>query len=147
MSKMVKSWNKLENSSQNVFKHRKHKFLIPRLTKLIKTNKYRKLNEIYLENISGDFSHAEDICLGLYKLMISKKNLNKLIFSSNTKTYINDIINYLIKLNKSCLNFNVIPKKNSYTPVGDNSITKKVLKWKIKKNIFKAAQEINSLKR
>ena len=128
-------------------KHRKHKFLIPRLTKLIKTNKYRKLNEIYLENISGDFSHAEDICLGLYKLMISKKNLNKLIFSSNTKTYINDIINYLIKLNKSCLNFNVIPKKNSYTPVGDNSITKKVLKWKIKKNIFKAAQEINSLKR
>ena len=44
-------------------------------------------------------------------------------------------------------NKNVIPKKNSYTPVGDNSITKKVLKWKIKKNIFKAAQEINSLKR
>ena len=79
--------------------------------------------------------------------MISKKNLNKLIFSSNTKTYINDIINYLIKLNKSHLNFNVIPKKNSYTPVGDNSITKKVLKWRIKKNIFKAALEINSLKK
>jgi len=126
-------------------KHRKQKFLIPRLTKLIKKNRSRKLHEIYLENISGDFSHAEDICVGLYKLMITKKNLDKLIFSSNKKTYINDIINYLIRLNKSHLNFDVIPKKNFYTPIGDNSMTKKFLKWKIKKNIFKAAQEINSL--
>lgn len=127
-------------------KHRKDKFLIPRLTKLIKNNRLNKLNEIYHENISGDFSHAEDICLGLYKLMISKKKLDKLIFSSNTKTCINDIIHYLIKLNKSNISLNLITKKNSFTPIGDNTATKKKLKWRIKKDIFKAAQEINSLK-
>ena len=127
-------------------KHRKDKFLIPRLTKLIKNNRLNKLNEIYHENISGDFSHAEDICLGLYKLMISKKKLDKLIFSSNTKTYINDIIHYLMKLNKSNMSLNLITKKNSFTPIGDNTATKKKLKWRTKKDIFKAAQEINSLK-
>lgn len=127
-------------------KHRKDKFLIPRLTKLIKNKRLNKLNEIYHENISGDFSHAEDICLGLYKLMISKKKLDKLIFSSNTKTYINDIIHYLMKLNKSNMSLNLITKKNSFTPIGDNTATKKKLKWRTKKDIFKAAQEINSLK-
>ena len=78
--------------------------------------------------------------------MISKKKLDKLIFSSNTKTYINDIIHYLMKLNKSNMSLNLITKKNSFTPIGDNTATKKKLKWRTKKDIFKAAQEINSLK-
>ena len=31
------------------------------------------------ENIHGDFSHAEDICKGLIKIMFSKNNFDKII--------------------------------------------------------------------
>ena len=125
--------------------HRKKKFLIPRLIKLIKLKNFKKINEIYQENISGDFSHAEDICNGLYKLIISKKNPNKLIFSSSKETFINDIIKFLLKKNKIKKNFidNVFTKNS--TPIGDNSYTKKFLNWKIKKDIFIAASELNKL--
>ena len=68
--------------------HRKKKFLIPRLVRLIKSKKFNKINEIFQENISGDFSHADDICNGLYKLMISKSNPNQLIFSSNKRVFL-----------------------------------------------------------
>ena len=65
------------------------------LGKSIKSKSFKKVDEIYQENISADFSHAEDICYGLYRLITTKKNPDKLIFSSNTKTYINDLINFL----------------------------------------------------
>ena len=113
--------------------YRKRKFLIPRLIRLIKSKNFKKINEIYQENITGDFSHAEDICNGLYKLIISKDNPNKLIFSSNKETFINDIIKYLLRkknIKKKLTDNNL--SKNS-TPIGDNSFTKKLLKWKIKK--------------
>ena len=32
--------------------------------------------------------------------------------------------------------------KTNTTPIGDNSYTKKILKWKLKKNIYLAAKEI-----
>ena len=125
--------------------YRKRKFLIPRLIRLIKSKNFKKINEIYQENITGDFSHAEDICNGLYKLIISKDNPNKLIFSSNKETFINDIIKYLLRkknIKKKLTDNNL--SKNS-TPIGDNSFTKKLLKWKIKKNIFIAANELNKI--
>ena len=125
--------------------YRKRKFLIPRLIRLIKSKNFKKINEIYQENITGDFSHAEDICNGLYKLIISKDNPNKLIFSSNKETFINDIIKFLLRkknIKKKLTDNNL--SKNS-TPIGDNSFTKKLLKWKIKKNIFIAANELNKL--
>ena len=125
--------------------YRKRKFLIPRLIRLIKSKNFKKINEIYQENITGDFSHAEDICNGLYKLIISKDNPNKLIFSSSKETFINDIIKFLLRKNN--IKIKLIDKnlsKNS-TPIGDNSFTKKLLKWKIKKNIFIAANELNKL--
>ena len=127
--------------------YRKKKFLLPRLINLIKSKNFKKINEIYQENISGDFSHAEDICYGLYKLIISKKNPDKLIFSSNKKTSINSIIKFLLKKNKIKMKFknnNLI--KNS-TPIGDNSHAKKLLKWKMKKTIYTALKELNSLKK
>ena len=37
---------------------------------------------------------------GLYKLLLLKNCPDKLIFSSNKRTYINNIIHYLIKINK-----------------------------------------------
>ena len=36
--------------------------------------------------------------------------------------------------------------KNS-TPIGDNSHAKKLLKWKMKKTIYTALKELNSLKK
>ena len=124
-------------------KYRKKKFLIPRLIKKIRSKDFKKIDEIYQENISGDFSHAEDICSGIYKLLVSKKNPNKLIFSSNKETFMNNIINYLLKINKIKKSFILKSKKKSFTPIGDNSITKRILNWKTKKNIFVAAKELN----
>jgi len=125
--------------------YRKKKFLIPRLIKLIKLKSFKKINEIYQENISADFSHAEDVCNGLYKLIISKKNPNKLIFSSGKETFINEIIDYLLKKNKIKKKFHVNNQKKNSTPIGDNSFTRKLLDWKITKNIFIASNELNKL--
>ena len=146
---MVKR-KKIDNSKMVtaiLFNHdssfRKKKFLIPRLVKLIKLKNFNKLDEIYKTNISGDFSHAEDICYGLYKLMISKYSPDKLIFSSNKRTYINDIIYLLLKKNKIKYNFTNKVKSNSSTPIGDNKFTSRLLNWSHKKNIFVAAKELN----
>ena len=146
---MVKR-KKIDNSKMVtaiLFNHdssfRKKKFLIPRLVKLIKLKNFNKLDEIYETNISGDFSHAEDICYGLYKLMISKYSPDKLIFSSNKRTYINDIIYLLLKKNKIKYNFTSKVKSNSSTPIGDNKFTSRLLNWSHKKNIFVAAKELN----
>ena len=146
---MVKR-KKIDNSKMVtaiLFNHdssfRKKKFLIPRLIKLIKLKNFNKLDKIYETNISGDFSHAEDICYGLYKLMISKHSPDKLIFSSNKRTYINDIIYLLLKKNKIKYNFTNKVKSNSSTPVGDNKFTSRLLNWSHKKNIFVAAKELN----
>lgn len=125
---------------------RKKKFLIPRLSKIIKKKQFKKLKKIYEENISGDFSHAEDICFGIYKLITLNKNPDKLIFSSNKKTKMNDIINFLLKLSKNKININFKLKNNSFTPIGNNSYTRKILNWNLKKNIYIAAKEIFLLK-
>ena len=75
------------------------------------------MEEIYNENIS-DFK-ADDICKGLFKLINTKKNPDKLIFSSNKRTNINDIIKYLLKINK--LNFlNFKASKKTPSSIFDN---------------------------
>ena len=78
-------------------------------------------------------------------MVISKVYFNNLIFSSNKKTYINDIIKFLLKKNNIQKNFIKSNIKNNLTPIGDNTFTKKILKWKIKKDIFVAADELNKL--
>lgn len=126
--------------------YRSKKFLLPRLIDKIKKKKFDEVDSIYQENISGDYSHAEDICMGLYKLIITKKNPDKLILSSNKKTYVNNLIKFLLSLNNSKKIFLIKNKKNQSTPIGDNSYAKKLLKWKIKKNIFIAARELNKIR-
>ena len=125
--------------------HRNKKFLMPRLIKIIRNKHFKKLQEIYNENVSGDFSHADDICNGLFKLINAKENPDKLIFSSNKRTFVNDIIKYLLKTNKlkNITNLKTTTKKSS--PIGDNLFTKKLLNWKLKKNIFEAVKELNKL--
>ena len=123
-------------------RYRKKKFLIPRLVKSIKLKYFKKINEIYQENISADFSHAEDICKGLYKLIFSNKNVDKLIFSSGNSTSINEIIKYIVKKYK--LNIQIKFKRNKIKKglIGENKLAKKTLKWYPQKNIFIAANEI-----
>ena len=123
--------------------YRNKKFLIPRLIRLVKNRNFKKLQEIYKENISGDFSHADDICSGLLKLIISKKNPDKLIFSSNKRTNINELIYYLLKKNKIKKTFPIKINKEKLLPLVNNLFTKKILNWKLKKNIFFAADELN----
>ena len=123
--------------------YRNKKFLIPRLVKMVKNKQYKKLNEIFKVNIIGDFSHAEDICCGLFKLISIKKNIDKLIFSSNKKTSINDVIKFLLKKNKIKKNFKLKIFRAQESSIGDNTYTKKLLNWKLKKNIFKNIDELN----
>jgi len=124
--------------------YRNTKFLIPRLIKMVKKKQYKKLEEIFQTNIIGDFSHAEDICNGLFRLISFKKNIDKLIFSSNKKTSVNDIIKFILKKNKIKKKFylKISPAREGL--IGDNIYTKKLLNWKIKKNIFIAANELNT---
>jgi len=44
------------------------------------------------------------------------------------------------------IKINLNLKNNSFTPIGNNSYTKKVLNWKLKKNIYLASKEIFLLK-
>ena len=121
-------------------KYRNPRFLLPRLIKAIKKNNINFLRKIYNQNISGDFSHAEDICNGIYLLIKKEKNPDKLILSSGKRTYINKIIkvfNKKIKYTKLNKNF-----KKNHNLIGNNQLAKKILGWKMKKNIIKAANEI-----
>ena len=144
MIKNKKEFN-LNATTAVLFNHdsiyRNKKFLIPRITKLVKEKKFKKLKKIFFENISGDFSHAEDICKGIYKLALSKINPNKLIFSSNKTTSVNDIINYLLNLNNVQIKLGKV-KKKYLNSIGNNILTKRKLNWKLKKNIFIAAKEL-----
>ena len=122
--------------------YRNKKFLIPRVVSAIISKNKKFLNEIIKENIAMDYSHADDICSGLIKIALTKKKINNIILSSGKITHINDIIKFLIKKNKINLklDFNVI--KENFSVIGNNKFAKKIINWKIKKNIFLAAQEI-----
>ena len=145
--KIKKIYN-LNSSVVILFNHdsiyRNPRFLLPRLIKAIKKKDYNFLKKIYYENISGDFSHAEDICNGIYKLIKRDCNPDKLILSSGRKTYINSIIEYFVpkfesKIDNKKLNF-------SRSNVGNNLKAIKILNWKIKKSFLDAAKELHKFK-
>ena len=89
-----------------------------------------------------DFSHAEDICDGLCRIILSKKKINNIILSSGKKTYLNNIIKYLVKKNKINLRIKFDIKSIKTCLIGNNNYAKKLFGWKNKKNIFIAADEI-----
>ena len=122
-------------------KYRNSKFLFPRLVNYLKNKKFNLIRDIYKQNIIGDFSHAEDVCDGFYSLILSKKNPDKIIFSSNQLSKVNDIINFSfkkLKIKKSLPK----PKKSKIRLIGNNSLGKKLLKWKPKKNSLMAFNEL-----
>jgi len=142
----IKKKNSIKASMAILFNHdsihRNKKFLMPRMVNLIRKKNFLPLKKRFNENISGDFSHADDICSGIYKLSNSKYNPDKLILSSNKRTFINDIINYLLNFTNNKVKFNKIKDKKYLNPVGNNNFAKKILKWGIKKNSFIAAKEL-----
>ena len=109
--------------------------------KAIKNNNINFLKKIYYENISGDFSHAHDICMGIYLLIKKNKNPDKLILSSGKRTYINNIIETFYKKNIENLKFNK-KIKSQKNLIGNNTLAKKIIGWEPKKNIIIAAKEI-----
>ena len=123
-------------------KFRNKKFLLPRIIISIIKKDIVFLKNIMKLNIFSDFSHAEDICNGLYKLMFSNINKDKLIFSSGKTTSINKIIEYVIKKNKLKIDIIFNEKKIKKGLIGNNYLAKKELKWNHAKNVYIAATEI-----
>ena len=141
-----KKKNKVNYTNAILFNHdskyRNHKFIIPKLINNIKKEKINFVNNIIKENIYADFSHAEDICNGIKKLIFTKLNFDKIIFSSNRNISLNDIIFYILKKNKINMKIKKIKNKNKKGLIGSNKFAKQKLKWFPQKNIFIAAQEI-----
>ena len=127
--------------------YRNKKFLIPRLVLAVLNNNKKFINKIYNENIVADLSHAEDINKGIILLLKTKLSPDNIILSSNKLTKINDIILHLLKKNNNKMKLIKINFKKKFSILGDNKLAKNILKWKIKKNIFNAVDEIyNSFK-
>ena len=144
-----KKKEKINYTNAILFNHdsvyRNKKFLLPRVVNAIIEKDYTFLNDIIKANIFADFSHADDICNALYKIMFDKINLDKLILSSGKSTSVNDIIQYILKKNKLRLDINLNQNKAKKTLIGNNMLACQKLKWSSKKNIFTAANEIYKL--
>jgi GDP-D-mannose dehydratase len=102
---------KLKYTAVILFNHvslfRKKKFLIPRIIKAIKNKNYLFINHIIKSNIWADFSHAEDICNGIYKIINSKTNYDSFILSSGKSTSVNQIILHIIRKYHCKLNISI----------------------------------------
>ena len=120
-------------------KYRNKKFLLPRLVIAFKKKKYKFIKSIYSNNITMDFSHADDICNAIYLLIKKNKNPDNLILSSGKLTSINKLIAKYVDNN--LLN-KVKFKKPKIGLIGNNNKAKKILGWKLNKNLFVAAKEI-----
>ncbi len=144
MIKMKKKF-KLFATTTILFNHdskfRNSKFLLPRLANYFKNNKLSHIKKIYNQNIFGDFSHAEDICNGIFLLVKSNKNPDKIILSSNKLYRLNNLIDFgLRKFNLD--KFIKQPNKKTIKLIGNNKLSKKLLNWKPKKNSLIAFKEI-----
>jgi len=144
-----KSQNKIKYTNVILFNHdskfRNKKFIIPKIVDALINKKILFLENIFKKNIHADFSHAEDICRGLSKLMFSNINIDRLILSTNKEISLNDIILRTIKKNKLDIKIIKLKKDKKKSLIGSNNLAKKILKWEPKKNIFLAANEIYKL--
>lgn len=146
LSKVSNENEKFSFTNAILFNHdsalRNKKFILPRIIKAIRSKNKNFLNHIIKENIVMDFSHAEDICNALIKIIFFKGKINNIILSSGKGTFFNEIIKFLIKKNNIYLKLDFHLIKKNYCIIGNNQFAKRRLNWKIKKNIFIAAQEL-----
>ncbi len=122
--------------------YRNEKFLIPKLVKSFIRKDKDYIEKIFCLNISGDFSNAENICYGIYKLSVSKKKIPKIILSSGKRLFINDIINFLIKKFPLKISKNLKVSKNNYKHIGSNKLARKLINYKNKGNFFNVINQI-----
>ena len=141
ISKKIKNYTNLILFNHDS-KFRNKKFLLPKIINFLKKKKFNSIKKIIKKNIYGDFSHAEDICYAIYKIVKSKKKIKDIVLSSNESTSINDIIFYLQKKFKIKYNFDKRKKTKNNILVGNNSYLTKIINYKPKKNIFIAAEEM-----
>ena len=147
--KLLKKKNKFKYINLILFNHdskfRSEKFLLPRIVKSIKSKDKKFINEIYKQNIYADFSHAEDICNAIFLLIKKKIIVDNIILSSSKLTSVNKLIKYLLNKNKikNIIDSNINIKKKQINLIGDNRFAKEILGWKIKKDIYKALNEMN----
>jgi GDP-D-mannose dehydratase len=141
ISKKIKNYTNLILFNHDS-KFRNKKFLLPKIVNFLKKRKFNSIKKIIKENIYGDFSHAEDICYAVYKIVKSKKRIKDIVLSSNKSTGVNDIIFYLQKKFKIKYNFDQKKNIKKKSLVGNNSYLIKNINYKPKKNIFIAAEEI-----
>ncbi len=142
---MKKKYN-INATTAILFNHdsefRNKSFLIPKLVESFKKRDTDFIQNIYKLNISGDFSHADDVCNGIYNLSISKKNIDKLIISSGKRFHINEIINYLEKYYNLKIINKIKKNKNNFNLIGSNKLAQKIINYKIKKNSIQACKDI-----
>ena len=83
LSKVSHKNEKFSFTNAILFNHdsslRNKKFILPRIIKAIKNKNRTFLNYIIKENIIMDFSHAEDICNALIKIIFFKGKINNII--------------------------------------------------------------------
>ena len=148
--KLLKKKSKFKYINLILFNHdskfRSEKFLLPRIIKSIKNKDKSFINKIYKQNIYADFSHAEDICNAIFLLIKKKIIVDNIILSSSKLTSVNKLIKYLLNKNKlkNIIDSNINIKKKQINLIGDNRFAKKILGWKIKKDIYKALNEMNN---
>jgi len=119
-------------------KYRNKKFLVPKLINAFKQKNIKYIQKIYYENISGDFSHAEDICKGIFNLSLTSSNIEKIILSNGKRFYINKLILYLEKRFKFKINKKLKPFSNkNFKFIGSNKYAKKKINYQKKKLIIK----------
>ena len=123
-------------------KFRNKKFLLPRLIKAVKEKNISFLENIYRENITADFSHAEEICKAIYLLIKKNICIDNLILSSNKKTKVNDLLKYLLTKYNLKIRLQSKVRKNSNYLIGNNKLAVKLLKWNPKKDIYNALDEL-----
>ena len=123
--------------------YRDKSFLIPKLINAFKNKNLKFIKKIYELNISGDFSHAEDICRGIYKISIINKNIEKIILSSGKRFYLNQIINFLEKKFDLYIHkIGIHKKKGNYKIIGSNKLAKKVINYVQRKTPMDVCKEI-----
>jgi GDP-D-mannose dehydratase len=142
----MKKEKKIDASTVILFNHdsvfRSKKFLLPRLVKSFVNKDFKFIKDIYDLNVSGDFSHAEDICNGIYKLSITKKKIDMLILSSGKRFYFNKIIDYLEKHFQYNIKKKYSDKKLNHRIIGSNKLAVKLINYKSLKSPINACEEI-----
>jgi GDP-D-mannose dehydratase len=137
---------KLDASTAILFNHdsefRNKKFLLPKLVKAFVNKDFEFIKNIYKLNISGDFSHAEDICNGIYKLSITKKKIDMLILSSGKRFYINKIIDHLEEYFQYNIKKKNTDKNLNYNIIGSNRLAVKLINYKSLKSPINACEDI-----